>query len=274
MHRADNSPLAAGDFISLLDGQAGLRWNPSAANDGSFDVEAAFSESSVTSSVTSASIAVGKATLTVTANDEVRAYGSANPTFSVTYAGFVNDDDESELTSGPSVSSSADTSTPVGQYDIVVSGATSNNYDFTYIDGSLTITSAQLVVTVNDQTITYGDVLPTFDGSITGVVNGDNITASYGSSADGLTQGTFDIIASIVDPNGRLANYAVTNTSGSLTVNPATLVITVNDQAIIYGEELPAYDGTLTVWSMATISRYPLEALRMVRRVALILMLH
>jgi hypothetical protein len=38
-------------------------------------------------------LTVTKATLTVTADDATRAYGAANPAFTVSYAGFVNSDD-------------------------------------------------------------------------------------------------------------------------------------------------------------------------------------
>ena len=50
---------------------------------------------------------VGKAVLTVTANNASRAYGAANPTFTASYNGFVNGDTPAVLTGAPSLTTTA-----------------------------------------------------------------------------------------------------------------------------------------------------------------------
>ena len=85
-------------------------------------------------------LVVNKAMLTITANDCSKQEGEANPELTVTYSGFVNGEDETVLTTQPTVTTTATTSSPAGTYPITVSGAAAANYDFTYVNGTLTIT--------------------------------------------------------------------------------------------------------------------------------------
>ena len=55
------------------------------------------------------------APLTITANDATKVYGAANPTLSVSYSGFVNDDDATKLTTQPTVTTTATTSSAAGK---------------------------------------------------------------------------------------------------------------------------------------------------------------
>jgi len=60
-----------------------------------------------------------------------------------------------------------------------------------------------------------------FSGTITGLTNGDNITATYNCSAVPISPpGSYSIVPSLVDPNGRQGNYSITVSNGSLTVSP------------------------------------------------------
>ena len=87
---------------------------------------------------------------------------------------------------------------------------------------------AQADVSVEGIRKTYGDVNPSLTGTLNGAVNGDNITASYSTPASQFSDaGTYAITATLTDPNGRLSNYTVTNTSGTLTINPANAIISV-----------------------------------------------
>jgi hypothetical protein len=91
-----------------------------------------------------------KPILTVTANNATRPQGQANPDFTVTYTGFVDGDDESELDNLPSVSCSANESSAPGQYDIVPYGGSDNKYDFLFVVGKLTVTDATGIEQVSD----------------------------------------------------------------------------------------------------------------------------
>ena len=116
------------------------------------------------------------------------------------------------------------------------------NYDITYNTANFTITPAALTVSADNQTKVYGTLNPTLTGTLSGVVNGDNITAGYSTSAgqfSDVVAGGYAITATLNDPSGRLSNYAVVNTSGTLTITPAVQTISWSNPAdIVYGTAL------------------------------------
>jgi len=83
---------------------------------------------------------IDKAMLTITANDCSKQEGEENPELTVSYDGFVCDDGISSLTTQPIVTTTATVDSPAGTYPITVSGAAANNYEFTYVSGTLTVT--------------------------------------------------------------------------------------------------------------------------------------
>lgn len=95
-------------------------------------------------------LTVGKASLVITANDCLRRQGESNPELTVSYDGFVNGDDVSSLTKAPAVTTTATADSPVGDYAITVSDAETSNYVITYINGTLTVISADAPVEVTD----------------------------------------------------------------------------------------------------------------------------
>ncbi len=99
--------------------------------------------------------------------------------------------------------------------------------------------------------MTYGGTVPTFDANLTGLVNGDTFaslggscTASANSSpvTSATPAGTYpgEITCSGVDST----NYTVSYTAGTLTVNPAVLNVTADDQSVQYSDPLPAMTAT------------------------------
>ncbi|WP_017672113.1 MBG domain-containing protein, partial [Blastomonas sp. AAP53] len=121
-----------------------------------------------------------KALLTAQANDQTRQYGAGDPAFTVTYSGFVNGDDESAILSGPNFSTIADITSDVGSYTIDLGEAFADNYDFSYVPGTLTITKALLTVTADNASREYGLANPTFTGNITGFRNSDTASVVSG----------------------------------------------------------------------------------------------
>ncbi len=101
--------------------------------------------------------------------------------------------------------------------------------DYASVAGSVSITVSQVPLSAiaNNASRAYGQTNPVFNGTITGLINGDNITESYNCSATPTSQpGTYPIVPVLVDPNGRLGNYSVTINNGTLTVDagpPPTL---------------------------------------------------
>lgn len=82
---------------------------------------------------------VTKAMLIITADNQTKPLGAPNPELTVSYKGFVDGDNQGQLTTLPVATTIATTSSAPGQYVITVDGAKSPNYDFTYVNGTLTI---------------------------------------------------------------------------------------------------------------------------------------
>ena len=244
----NNNALTSGDFVVAVNPITSLSLNPTSAGTISFDIQAAASdrEGCLGGSIENVSIPVSRASLAITANDQTKSYGEENPSLTVSYAGFVNGEDENVLSTLPFVTTSADAASAVGDYDIIASAAIADNYLISYIDGTLTINQAALTVVANNQSITYGASFPTLGGTLSGVVNNDNISALYSTPADGQSIGAFDIVATLNDPDNKLSNYTVSNTSGTLTIAPADLAAIANNKAIVFGDAIPTLDGILT----------------------------
>ena len=173
-------------------------------------------------------LTIDKAALQATAEDKARTVGAANPTFTITYSGFVNGDDASDLDTAPMASTTANTGSLVGTYDINVSGGMDNNYDFTYVKGTLTIANSVLNVVADDKSRAFGEDNPTLTFTYSGFEAGDNAsmldtepTISTTAMKDSPV-GTYDIVVS----GGTDSKYAFSYTKGTLTVNKADQTIT------------------------------------------------
>ena len=92
-------------------------------------------------------LTINKRLLTVSTKNYTREYGEDNPTFELSYSGFVNNEDESVLISMPKATTDATPYSDVGDYDISVNNGVAENYDFSYIGGKLTIEKAYQTLT-------------------------------------------------------------------------------------------------------------------------------
>src|SRR5258707_1165403 len=161
------------------------------------------------------------ALLTVTAISVSRLYGDANPALSVTILGIKNGD---SITA--SVSTTATPTSPIGTYPIVATLIDPTNklgnYTVTINNGTLTVNPTPLSVTAANASRLFGTPNPPFSGIITGIKNGDPITATYSTTAIATSPaGTYPITPALVDPAGKLGNYTVTSTTGTLPVKDA-----------------------------------------------------
>ncbi|MGP8235739.1 MAG: beta strand repeat-containing protein, partial [Limisphaerales bacterium] len=105
---------------------------------------------------------------------------------------------------------------------------------------SLVVSNAALTVTAASLSRPYGAANPVLTGTISGVTNGDNITAAYSTAATSSSPpGTYSIAPSLVDPNDRETNYTVRLVDGTLTVGQATpALVWTNPVSILYGTAL------------------------------------
>src|SRR2546430_252649 len=98
-------------------------------------------------------------------------------------------------------------------------------------------TPAALTVTADDKSRIYGSTNPELTGNVVGMVNGDNITAAFATSASTSSPvRPYAIVPSLIDPDGKLGNYAVTTNQGKLTITPAALTGTANNTSRLYGQ--------------------------------------
>ncbi|WP_186758759.1 MBG domain-containing protein, partial [Echinicola salinicaeni] len=197
-----------------------------------------YTSGNYTISYVDGNFAITPAALTVTADDQSKVYGDAEPSLTVSYSGFVNGDDETVLGGTLDVSRAA--GEDVGTYPITASGYTSGNYTISYIDGSFEITQAALTVTADDQSKVYGDTDPALTVSYAGFVNGDDETALGGtldvSRTAGEDVGTYAITAS----GYTSGNYSISYVDGSFAITQAALTVTADDQSKVYGTADPA----------------------------------
>ena len=85
------------------------------------------------------SFTVTPAPLTITADDQTKAYGAELPLLTVSYMGFVNGDTPASLSTQVVLTTPATANSPAAIYPINVGYATSNDYHIILISGSLTV---------------------------------------------------------------------------------------------------------------------------------------
>jgi hypothetical protein len=129
----------------------------------------------------------------------------------------------------------------------VAGGLSATNYSLSYSNGTLTVTAYALSVKADDQSRSYGSANPLLTGSLVGVQEGDNISASFSTAATaGSPVGAYSIVPSLHDPAGKLGNYTVSLQNGILTVSPAPLTVSADAKSKVYGTGDPPLTCHLT----------------------------
>ncbi len=148
------------------------------------------------------------------------------------------------------------------------SGPSTSDYTISYVTGGLTVTPAALTITPYSQTKAYGAALLPLSASYTGFVNGD-------TSASLTTQPTLTTTATasshvsgspyaITASGAADSDYSISYGSGTVTVTPAALTITANNQTKVYGAVLPtltvSYTGLVNGDTAASLTILPAVA--------------
>ena len=190
----------------------------------------------------SVNIVVGKAPLTVTANNLTAVYGTANPPYTYTITGFVNGDTQATAVTGsPTLTTSPATPVNVGSYPITVGlgSLASSSYTFpTLTPGTLTINQAASAITwAAPAAITYGTALSATQLNATATPSGGAFVYTPAAGTI-LPAGTTTLSVTYTPSN---ANYAPATATVPLTVNQAASAITwAAPAAITYGTALSA----------------------------------
>jgi len=207
-------------------------------------------------SFTGASLAINRATLTVTAANAARCYGQANPSFSLNYNGFRFSDNENSLATRPQATTTANASSASGSYPIAVSGGSSANYTLVYANGSLRVDALPNVSIVPSRQGTIGRGL-----TLQLVASGGN---SYSwASADGIISGQNGATLTI-RPTAN-TTYTVTVANGNGCSSTASYAVAVEDDlSILKATNLlsPNGDGVNDVWKVDNMDMYPRAVVR------------
>lgn len=171
--------------------------------------------------VSMAAQAQTKPSLVVTPRNAARFYGEINPEFTGIVTGLASGD-----TITVTYSTVATPTSAVGDYQII---ATLNdpdnhlgNYVVTVNTGTLSIAPAPLSIVADDLTRSQTQPNPaSFTGKVTGVKNGEAISASFDCTAvNGSAPGSYPIVSTLKADAATLTNYAVTVSNGTLTITP------------------------------------------------------
>ena len=247
-----NNPLVAtvsGNTVTIV-GAGSAEITASQAGDGVYNAATAVPQTLV----------VNKATLTATANNQSRVYQTANPTFTIAYAGFVNGDDELDIDTPPTATTTAILSSPVTTYPITPAGGVDNNYSFTYVNGTLTITKATPVIIWNDPAaITYGTLLSATQlNASTAVAGTFTYTPAVGTL---LNAGVNQNLSVDFVPTDAVNYNSVLGTVAQITVNKASLTATGENKSRVYGAVNPtltvAYTGFVNSETSTVIDNQP-----------------
>ena len=207
-------------------------------------------------------LAVTQRAVTLTVNAASRIYGDANPDFTAELTGGTYAPGDSFQSLGLTLSTTADQTTGVGEYD--VTGTASNtNYNVTVLgEKKLTITKRSITVEVDAVSRTYGERNPNFTANTVksgSLVKGDMLVLTLTTTADETSPvGKYNVTLLSSDS----PNYAVTvEGEDKLTITPKAITVTVNEATRPYGEANPAF--TATVPSGALVGDDTVESLNL-----------
>ena len=211
---------------------------------GTYDVKVTCDPKNYKATITQGKLKITKAPLTIGVKNATRPYCGKEPTYTYTYSGFVNGDDEDVLTKKPSIKTEATATSNVGDYTITPTGAQAKNYDFTYTDGTLNITQVPLTVRAESYSRDYGKENPALSLIYEGFVNDEtkdvllSLPTASTSANINSNAGTYDIRVS----GGRAFNYTLKYESGQLTINPVPLKISVGNYERPYNQANPKFE--------------------------------
>jgi hypothetical protein len=199
---ASYSGFVNGDTPASLTTAPSLSTTATAASPvGSYSITAAgAADSDYTISYVSGTLSITPATLTVTADNQTKTYGAALPALTASYSGFVNGDKATALSGSASVTTTATAGSPPGTYSISVGpgNLADANYQFTFVNGTLTVTPAPLSATAVNFTATTG---APFLGAVAMFINADPF-GSINSYSASIAWGDGSVSAGAVNDLG------------------------------------------------------------------------
>lgn len=181
-------------------------------------------------------VTVVPAPLTVLSTSTSMTYGGTVPTIVAGYLGLKNG--QTSPAGAPTCSTTATSSSPVGNYPTSCIGAVDPNYAITYVGGSVYVGRAVVGVTASSTTTTYGEVAivsASYDGFLFGEAGPATpaacASATTATTGVGLYATTCD---GAVDPN-----YDFAYVPGFVTIVPAAAFVIASSASVGLGEAVP-----------------------------------
>ncbi len=201
-----------------------------------------------TAASTAVEVVVDKVPLNVSVEDQAINVGDPIPSFTITYSGFVNNEDQSVIDQTPTASVELDNTNTAGEFNIILDGGFDSNYSFIYSNGALSISKLVSSIQLEVSAKAYGDP----DFTLNATSNSPN-TISYSSSnpeviaisPDGLSAEVIGAgVATITASQAEDDAYTAASTAVEVVVDKVPLNVSVEDQAINVGEPIPSFTIT------------------------------
>jgi filamentous hemagglutinin family protein len=191
----------------------GLTFNTDAtstSNVGTYQIIPVLTNQNYIFTSTNGILSVTPASLTVTANALSKIYGEIDPVLTYSVSGLIGND---ALAGNLSRASGEN----VGNYAITQGNLANPNYTLNYVGAELGISPANLTITANPQSKTFGEADPTLTFSIQGLIGEDKLTGEL-SRIEGETVKTYEITSNDISAGD---NYKLSYIPNSLTINRA-----------------------------------------------------
>jgi len=242
--------LFYGDAYTVISGVAMVTSNGSAATAGTHDI-------TITGGIannynvthTKGTLTVNKAPLTITADNQSKVYGAADPALTFTPSGTLYYGNEYALISGLTLSTPTGASATAGNHDITITGGTANNYTVDHVNGTLTVAKAELTVTADAKSKVYGETEPNLTYTASGELKyTDSYSVITGVAMSTLTGSAASAGTHPISISGSSDNYTITHAAGLLTVEKAVLTVKADNQTKVYKSVNPTLTFKYSGW--------------------------
>lgn len=212
-------------------------------NAGTYDVIITIDEPGYSPDQYLTTMTINKATLNATADDKSVALGDPEPTYTIAYSGFVNGENQTQLTTLPLADVAGTWPLPAGTYPITVTGGIDDNYSITRMNGTLTVTA------FNADSVKFANLEYNYNGlahfpTITTYPNGLDYDVFYTNSLSIHTSNPINADNYLVEVIITEPGYERDTFTTLFTIEKLNLGITVNDTTIVYGAPQPVYTFT------------------------------
>ena len=184
-------------------------------------------------SYTKATFTINKKALTVTAQDKEVTYGDAIPAYTVSYNGFILGEDETVLDGELAFECTYVQYADVNTYTITPKGLTSDNYEISFVAGTLTVSQKEVGLSWSTDPLTYNGQAKAPTATATGLVNGDEIAVTV--SGAGINAGDYTATATALTGD-KAANYKLpTLVTKEYSIGKTDITLTLSLTGWTYG---------------------------------------